>query len=166
MNDVLQKSNLVAPEVTLEREIPYPPEQVFKAWTDQPALRQWMGPGKICAPNATMDARVGGAYVFPMQHPDGTVTTVRGVIKELVPNASCVSPGRGARRTEPVRTSRRSPSSSIRPRPARGLPCATPASPIRPPATSTPVVGAAAPTRSNCIWPASSRPADSIAAGQ
>ena len=86
MNDVLRKSKLIAPEVTLEREVPYPPEQVFKAWTDQEALRQWMGPGKICAPNATMDARVGGAYVFPMQRPDGTVTTVRGVIKELVPN--------------------------------------------------------------------------------
>ena len=35
MNDVLQKSKLVAPEVTLERDVPYPPEQVFKAW-DRP----------------------------------------------------------------------------------------------------------------------------------
>jgi len=46
----------------------------------------WMGPGKICAPNATMDARVGGAYVFPMHRPDGVTTTARGVIKEIVPN--------------------------------------------------------------------------------
>jgi uncharacterized protein YndB with AHSA1/START domain len=86
MNDVQQKSKPIASEITLERNVPYPPEQVFKAWTDQEALRQWMGPGKICAPNATMEARVGGAYVFPMQRPDGTITTVRGVIKELVPN--------------------------------------------------------------------------------
>jgi len=85
MNDAQQKSKLV-PEIILEREVPYPPEQVFKAWTDQEALRQWMGPGKVCAPNATMDARVGGAYVFPMQRPDGTITTVRGVLTELVPN--------------------------------------------------------------------------------
>ena len=85
MNDVLQKSKLT-PEIVIEREISYPPEQVFKAWTDQDALRMWMGPGKVCAPDATMDARVGGAYVFPMQRPDGVVTTVRGVIKELVPN--------------------------------------------------------------------------------
>jgi uncharacterized protein YndB with AHSA1/START domain len=78
MNDVQQKSKPIASEITLERNVPYPPEQVFKAWTDQEALRQWMGPGKICAPNATMEARVGGAYVFPMQRPDGTITTVRG----------------------------------------------------------------------------------------
>jgi hypothetical protein len=46
---MLQKSKL-APELIIEREISYPPEQVFKAWTDQEALRLWMGPGKICAP--------------------------------------------------------------------------------------------------------------------
>jgi uncharacterized protein YndB with AHSA1/START domain len=87
MNDaVAQKSRTAAPELTLERNLHYPPEEVFKAWTDQAALRQWMGPGKICAPNAKMDARVGGAYVFPMQRPDGTVSTVRGVIRELIPN--------------------------------------------------------------------------------
>lgn len=85
MNDMLQKSKL-APELIIEREIAYPPEQVFKAWTDQEALRMWMGPGKICAPNATMDARVDGAYVFPMHRPDGVTTTARGVIKEIVPN--------------------------------------------------------------------------------
>jgi hypothetical protein len=83
MNDMLQKSKL-APEIVIEREISYPPEQVFKAWTDQEALRMWMRPGKICAPDATMEARVGGAYVFPMRRPDGLVTTVRGVIKEIV----------------------------------------------------------------------------------
>src|SRR5262249_1119478 len=85
MNDMLQKSKL-APELVIEREIAYPQEQVFKAWTDQEALRMWMGPGKICAPNATMDARVGGAYVFPMHRPDGVTTTARGGIKEIVPN--------------------------------------------------------------------------------
>lgn len=64
MNDMLQKSKL-APELVIEREIAYPQEQVFKAWTDQEALRMWMGPGKICAPNATMDARVGGPTFSP-----------------------------------------------------------------------------------------------------
>jgi uncharacterized protein YndB with AHSA1/START domain len=44
------------------------------------------GPGQDLRPNATMDARVGGAYVFPMHRPDGKVTTLRGVIKEVVPN--------------------------------------------------------------------------------
>ena len=53
MNEMPQKSKL-APEIVIEREVPYPPEQVFKAWTDQDALRIWMGPGKVSAPDATM----------------------------------------------------------------------------------------------------------------
>ena len=36
MNDMLQKSKL-APELVIEREVAYPPEQVFKSWTDQAA---------------------------------------------------------------------------------------------------------------------------------
>jgi uncharacterized protein YndB with AHSA1/START domain len=79
-------SKTEALELHLEREFNHPPEAVFKAWTDQQALRRWMGPGDVRAPSATMVARVGGAYVFPMQRPDGTVLTVRGVIQELVPN--------------------------------------------------------------------------------
>ncbi len=85
MNEMPQKSKL-APELVVEREVSYPPEQVFAAWTNQDALRAWMGPGKVCAPEATMDARVGGAYIFPMRQPDGKVTKVRGVITEIVPN--------------------------------------------------------------------------------
>jgi uncharacterized protein YndB with AHSA1/START domain len=85
MNEVLQKSKL-APELVIEREIAYPPEQVFKAWTDQDALKTWMGPGKVSCAGAIMDARVGGVYVFPMRRPDGTGSTARGVIKEIVPN--------------------------------------------------------------------------------
>ena len=85
MNEMPQKSKL-APEVVVERDIAYPPEQAFAAWTSQDALRLWMGPGKVSAPDATMDARVGGAYVFPMRRPDGGVTTVRGVVTEIVAN--------------------------------------------------------------------------------
>ena len=65
---------------------PIHPSRCSRPGLTREALRQWMGPGKICAPHSTMDARVGGAYVFPMQRPDGTVTTVRGAIKELIPN--------------------------------------------------------------------------------
>ncbi len=71
-------------ELTMEREIAYPPEIVFAAWTKDEALRQWMGPGEITAPDSTMDARVGGALTIPMVHPDGTVTTARGEITEFV----------------------------------------------------------------------------------
>lgn len=83
---VARAGGQAAPALTLERELPYPPEMVFKAWTETEALRQWMGPAGYRAPDAEIDARVGGAYVIPMISPEGKVPTVRGVIRELVPN--------------------------------------------------------------------------------
>ena len=73
-------------ELTLEREFAHPVEAVFKAWTDSEALSQWMGPGEVKCPDAQMDAREGGIYVFPMITPDGKNPVVRGTILELVPN--------------------------------------------------------------------------------
>lgn len=73
-------------ELTIERELKHPPEAVFAAWTSNEALRIWMGPGEITAPDSTIDAREGGSLTIPMVHPDGTVFTARGQIVELVPN--------------------------------------------------------------------------------
>ena len=75
-----------APELTIEREFAHPPEAVFRAWTQSEALCQWMGPGEVKCPDARMDAREGGDYVFPMITPDGQTPTVRGTILEIVPN--------------------------------------------------------------------------------
>lgn len=73
-------------ELTLERDFAHPVEAVFKAWTQQDALRQWMGPGEITAPDSRMDARVGGKLTIPMTYTDGTVLTARGEIAELILN--------------------------------------------------------------------------------
>ncbi|WP_259780811.1 SRPBCC family protein [Aestuariispira ectoiniformans] len=79
------KSNIET--LTIERKFKQPPNVVFKAWTDPTALRQWVGPLHFTCPAAEMDARVGGSYVFPMISADGKFFTVRGVIKDLIPNA-------------------------------------------------------------------------------
>ncbi len=87
MSDALRvETESDAPELTLEREFAHPVEAVFKAWTDQDALRKWMGPTGFTAPDTEFDARVGGVYIIPMVSPDGNTHTARGVIKELVPN--------------------------------------------------------------------------------
>ncbi len=83
---VAQQAVEPTPPLILERDFPYPPEAVFEAWTQTEALRQWMGPAGYRAPEAEIDARVGGAYVIPMISPEGKVATVRGLIRELVPN--------------------------------------------------------------------------------
>lgn len=85
----MSKTPAGAPEIlelTIEREFAHPPEAVFAAWTDEKALRKWMGPGEVKAPKSQMDAREGGAYVFPMVTPDGKNPTARGKILEIVPS--------------------------------------------------------------------------------
>lgn len=74
-------------ELTMEREFAHPPEVVFDAWTDARALRQWMGPGEITAPDSEIEPCIGGRLIIPMVHPDGTVVTARGTIGEFVPNS-------------------------------------------------------------------------------
>ena len=83
-NAVAEKTDVL--ELTIEREFAHPPEAVFAAWTDEAALRKWMGPGEVVAPESQMDAREGGLYIFPMITPDGKNPTVRGKILEIVPN--------------------------------------------------------------------------------
>lgn len=73
-------------ELIIEREFAHPPEAVFAAWTNEAALRRWMGPGEVKTPQAKMEPREGGTYVFPMITPDGNTPTVRGTILEIVPN--------------------------------------------------------------------------------
>ena len=87
MSDALEvETDTQAPELVLERVFAHPVEAVFEAWTDQNAMRQWIGPTGFQAPGAEFDPRVGGEYVVPMISPEGNTHTARGVVQELVPN--------------------------------------------------------------------------------
>ncbi len=48
------------PVVRLQRTIPAPPSEVYRAWLDPVLLRQWMAPGRFDVQRAEVDARVGG----------------------------------------------------------------------------------------------------------
>lgn len=85
MSDAVTRQEQIL-ELTVEREFAHPPEAVFEAWTQTPALRQWMGPGEITAPDSEIEPCTGGQLTIPMVHPDGTVVTARGTISEFVPN--------------------------------------------------------------------------------
>lgn len=84
MSDVATRQDKIL-ELTMEREFAHPPEAVFEAWTDARALRQWMGPGEITAPDSEIEPCIGGQLTIPMVHADGTVVTARGKISEFVP---------------------------------------------------------------------------------
>ena len=46
--------------VRLERVIPAPPHEVYRAWLDPDLLRRWLAPGGITVRLAEVEARVGG----------------------------------------------------------------------------------------------------------
>ena len=48
--------------VRLEREIPAPPRDVYRAWLDPDLLRRWLAPGGITVRLAEVEAREGGHF--------------------------------------------------------------------------------------------------------
>ena len=49
-----------SPVVRLERTIPAPPDQVYRAWLDPEVLRRWLAPGGLEVSRLELEARVGG----------------------------------------------------------------------------------------------------------
>lgn len=59
--------------MVIERVIDLPAAQLWAAWTDPEALPQWWGPDGFTFRTERIDLREGGAWVFDMIGPDGTV---------------------------------------------------------------------------------------------
>jgi uncharacterized protein YndB with AHSA1/START domain len=54
-------SNAKPPVVRLERLLPVPPREVYRAWLDPDVLRRWLAPG-FEVKRLEVDARVGGYF--------------------------------------------------------------------------------------------------------
>ena len=67
--------------VRLHRELPAPPEKVYRAWLDPDLLRRWLAPGGLEVTRAEVEPRVGGRY--RIWHADAG-TDVGGFDCELV----------------------------------------------------------------------------------
>jgi uncharacterized protein YndB with AHSA1/START domain len=52
----------MSPVVRLERTIPAPPAEVYRAWLDPDLLRRWLAPGGLEVTRAEVDERVGGRF--------------------------------------------------------------------------------------------------------
>ena len=50
------------PSVRLERVIPAPPSEVYRAWLDPDTLRRWLAPGGLKTDRVEIDERLGGHY--------------------------------------------------------------------------------------------------------
>lgn len=71
----------------MERVLPAPRARVFKACTDPNELPKWWGPHGFTTPGIELDLRVGGAFRFTMQPPDGDRFHLAGEFLEVDPPA-------------------------------------------------------------------------------
>lgn len=60
-------------QIVLTRLIAAPAEVIWRCWTDPAILPRWFGPEGYHCVTKTIDLRQGGAWVFDMIGPDGTV---------------------------------------------------------------------------------------------
>jgi uncharacterized protein YndB with AHSA1/START domain len=76
-------------DLVISRIFKAPREAVWKAWTDPEGIKNWWGPENFTAPEARIDLRPGGKYVFCMRGVglDGVVRDFwsTGVYREIVP---------------------------------------------------------------------------------
>jgi uncharacterized protein YndB with AHSA1/START domain len=71
----------------MTRVLPAPPARVFRALTEPGDLARWWGPNGFTTPGIAIDLRVGGAYRFAMQPPEGALFHLTGEFREVEPPA-------------------------------------------------------------------------------
>ncbi len=59
--------------------------EVYEAWTEPDVMRLWLAPGPNVVIQSEADVRIGGALLIRTQAPDGTVHTINGTYRDLVP---------------------------------------------------------------------------------
>ena len=73
-------------EVVLTRIFDAPKELVFKALTTPELLKRWFGPHGHSLVVCEVDLRVGGAWRFVLEGPDGNTMGMSGKYLEIVPS--------------------------------------------------------------------------------
>ena len=71
--------------VSITRFFDAPREDVFEAFTNAQAMREWYGPESFTCPRVDSDPRVGGKYLIEMRSPNGSPFIVSGTYQEVQP---------------------------------------------------------------------------------
>jgi uncharacterized protein YndB with AHSA1/START domain len=76
--------------VRLQRTIPAPPDQVYRAWLDPDMMRRWLAPGGLEVMRAEVEEHVGGRYRVWHAGSEGEVGGFECELLELVANERIV----------------------------------------------------------------------------
>jgi uncharacterized protein YndB with AHSA1/START domain len=88
-------------DLVITRDIPAPPDKLYRCWTEPELLKRWFAPRPWTVPHAEIDLRVGGASLVVMRGPDGQEFPNPGVYLELVPDRRIVATDAYVRAWEP-----------------------------------------------------------------
>ena len=78
-------------EIVMTRSLAAPRRLVFEAWTRPEQVARWFGPRGWTLPLCKIDSRVGGAWRYILQAPDGSKMGMKGICQELIPPERMVS---------------------------------------------------------------------------
>ena len=70
-NNFVFEKDLASKKIHVVRQFNAPIEKVWKAWTDPDILEKWWGPKPWVAKTKSMDFKVGGAWLYAMEGPEG-----------------------------------------------------------------------------------------------
>ncbi|MGD0926092.1 MAG: SRPBCC domain-containing protein [Streptosporangiaceae bacterium] len=76
--------------VRVERTIPAPPGQVYRAWLEPELLRRWMAPGSMAMTRAEVEEWPGGSYRIWQEDSGRDVGGFEAELLELVPGERLV----------------------------------------------------------------------------
>jgi uncharacterized protein YndB with AHSA1/START domain len=76
--------------VRLQRVIPAPPHEVYRAWLDPDLLRRWLAPGEMRVTRIEVEERVGGTFRVWQGSGDHGLGGFECQIVELVPDERIV----------------------------------------------------------------------------
>lgn len=91
MNQAKNKLVITTPselEIVLTREFDAPKDLVFEAWTNPIHVKNWWGPDCVEMSECEIDLRVGGAFRYGTQSPDGSQHPFIGVFRDRATVAS------------------------------------------------------------------------------
>ena len=78
-------------QILITREFDAPKHLVFTAWTTPELVKRWWHANRGEMTVCEIDLRVGGAWRYVMQTPDGIEVGFHGEYREIVPNERLVS---------------------------------------------------------------------------
>ena len=80
----MNTSNTADREISITRELNFPRELVFRAWTEQKHIDAWWGPTGFRNETHEMNVKPGGVWRFMMHGPDGTDYPNKIIYREVV----------------------------------------------------------------------------------